>query len=410
VKRHTNDFWERGRPARLSIVFLCTAVLLTGCAGLDAAKDMWSGLTESLFGKDNAEPPRALAEDFNSKIQLTVQWKESIGDGYGEQNINLMPAVTEDSVLVADYKGLIESRNRANGEKRWEVETEMKLSSGPVLARDKIILGSQDGEVAAYAVSDGNLVWKTTLSSEIIALPAVAKGIVVVRGSDGRITGLDEKSGATLWSHERAAPPLAVRSKGGPVIADDLVIDGYGGGKLLALRLKDGQVEWETVVALAKGRSEIERLLDINATPVIKGDTLYVSGYQGGIAAVSQSNGEVQWRQEKFFSHSGLTSSRRSLFLSDSSSDVWRLDMRNGTDLWKQNELHQRRLTPPVPVKDKLVVGDFEGYVHVLSQEDGGLLARVEVDDTPIQAPPVVYDNVVYVYSTGGKLAALSVE
>ena len=391
------------------ILLLCTA-LLSGCAGIDAAKDMWSSLTESLFGKDNAEPPRTLNEDFQPKMQLTLQWKENIGDGYGGQNINLVPAVTEDSVLAADHEGVILSRNRLTGEKRWEVETELPFSAGPVLSKDKLILGTRDAEVAAYAVADGSLLWKTALTSEIIALPAVANGIVVVRGSDGRITGLDEKSGGTLWSHERTAPPLAVRSKGGPAMAGDLVIDGYGGGKLLALRLKDGQVEWEAIVALAKGRSEIDRLVDINATPVVKGDTLFVSGYQGGVAAVSQRDGEVQWRQEKLFSHSGLTSNRRALFLVDAASDVWRLDMRDGSDLWKQTELHQRRLTPPVPVKDKLVVGDFEGFVHVLSQDDGGLLARVEVDDTPIQAAPVVYDDIVYVYTTGGKLAALALE
>lgn len=395
---------------RYRILILSVALLLTGCAGLEAAKDMWSTATESIFGKDNAEPPTPLSEDFVSKIKLTIQWKESIGKGAGEQNINLVPSVNEDSVLVADCKGLLQSRNRLNGEKRWEVETELNFSSGPVLHKDKLFLGTKDGEVAAFAVADGTLLWKATLASEIIALPAVANGFVVVRGSDGRITGLEEKSGSTQWTHERTAPPLAVRSKGGPAIAGDLVIDGYGGGKLVALRLKDGQMEWDAVVALAKGRSEIDRLVDINATPVVRGDTLYVSGYQGGVAAVSQKDGEVQWRQEKLFSHSGLTGTRKALFLSDASSDVWRLEMRNGSDMWKQKELHQRRLTPPVPVKDKLVVGDYEGYVHVLSQDTGGLLARLEVDDTPIDAPPVVYNDALYVYTTGGELAALVLE
>ena len=392
------------------LLILFAASLLAGCAGLDAAKDAYSSLSESLFGKDNAEPPQPLDEDFVSKTSLNIKWKESIGDGYGGQNINLVPAVNDQSVFVADCKGLLESRNRLTGEKRWEVETELKLSSGPVLHKDKIIVGSKDAEVAAYAVADGSLLWKTTVNSEVIALPAITDGIVVVRGSDGHVTGLDEKNGATLWNHERTAPPLAVRSKGGPAIAGSIVVDGFGGGKLLALRLKDGQIEWEALVALAKGRSEIERLVDINATPVVKGDTLYVSGYQGGVAAVAQSDGEVQWRQEKLFSHSGLTGNKRSLFLSDASSDVWRLDMRNGNELWKQKALHQRRLTPPVPVKDKLVVGDFEGYVHVLSQDDGSLMARVEVDDTPIEATPVVYEDVIYVYTTGGELAALSLD
>ena len=384
--------------------------MLTGCAGLEAAKDAYDSLSESLFGKDNAEPPRELSEDFVSKVPFSIKWKEDIGDGYGGQRINLVPAVTQDSVYVADHKGLIQSRNRMTGEKRWEIEAEMKLSSGPVVHKDKIIVGSKDAEIAAFAVADGAFLWKTSVTSEVIALPAIADGVVIVRGSDGRITGLDEKTGATIWSHDRTAPPLAVRSKGAPAIAGDLVIDGYGGGKLLALRIKDGQIEWEAVVALAKGRSEIDRLVDINATPVVMGDILFVSGYQGGVAAVSQKDGEVQWRQEKLFSHSGLTGNKRSLFLSDSSSDVWRLDMRNGSDLWKQKQLHQRRLTPPVPVKDKLVVGDFEGYVHVLSQEDGGLLARLEVDDTPIEATPVVFDNIVYIYTTGGELAALALD
>ncbi len=394
---------------RYSLIILCAA-LLSGCAGLDAAKDAWSSVMESITGKDNAEPPRELSEDFVSKIKLSVQWKESIGDGYGEQNINLVPAVTEAGVFVADHKGLIQSRNRLTGEKRWEIQTELPFSAGPVLSKDKIILGTGDAEIAAYAVADGALLWKSTVSSAILALPSVAGGVVVVRCNDGRITGLDEKTGAILWSHERTAPALAVRSKGGPAIVGDLVIDGFGGGKLTALRLKNGQPEWESLVALARGRSEVDRLLDINAVPVVKGDTIYVSGYQGGVAAVSLKDGEVQWRQEKFYTHTGLTGNRRSLFMSDASSDVWRLDMRDGGDLWKQAELHQRRLTAPVPVKDKLVVGDFQGHVHVLSQDDGSLLARVELDDTPIEVAPVVYDDVVYVYTSGGKLAALSVE
>ena len=395
---------------RYLLLLLVAASLLTGCAGLDAAKDAYSSLTESLFGKDNAEPPRELDEEFIPKSLIKVLWKESIGKGAGEQRINLTPAVNAESVLTADNRGLLVSRNRQTGEMRWEVETELNFSAGPVLSKDKLILGTKDAEIAAYALSDGTLLWKTTLTSEIIALPAVGSGVVVVRGNDGRITGLDEKNGGTLWNHERNAPTLAVRSKGGPVIVGDLVIDGFGGGKLLGLHLKDGQTEWEAVVALAKGRSEIDRLVDINANPVIRGDIIYVSGYQGGVAAVSLKDGEVQWRQEKFYSHSGLTGNKRSLFLSDASSDIWRLDMRNGNDLWKQKELHQRRLTPPIPLKDKLVVGDFEGYVHVLSQEDGSLQARVEVDDTPIEASPVVYDDVVYVYTTGGELAALALE
>lgn len=395
---------------RRTLPLLLCASLLSGCAGLDAAKDSWDSLSESLFGKDNAEPPRPLAEDFVAKAKLTVEWKVDVGDGYGEQNINLVPAVAEDSIYVADHQGLIQARGRLNGEKRWEVETESRFSAGPVLAKDKIILATRDAEVMAFSVADGAMLWKTHVSSSVLALPAVGRGVVAVRGDDGRITGLDERSGIALWNHDRPVPPLAVRSKGGPVIVGDLVLEGFGGGKLTALRLKDGQPAWESLVALAHGRSEIDRLLDVNPSTVSKSDTLFVSGYQAGVAAVSLKDGEVQWRHDQPYTHSGLSGAQRALFLSDAASDVWRLDMRSGNDLWKQAELHQRRLTAPAPVKDKLVVGDFEGYVHVLSQEDGGLLAREQVDSDPIEANPVVYDDVVYVYTSGGKLAALTVE
>lgn len=394
---------------RLLLIFFLAAVL-SGCAGLEAAQEAYTGLTEMITGKDNAEPPRELSEDFVAKSKLTVDWKASVGDGYGDESINLVPGVAEDSVIAVDHKGLMQSYNRLNGEKRWEVETELPFSAGPALSKDKIILGTREGEIVAFALSDGSLVWKATLPSATLALPAVSHGYVVVRGSDGRLSGLDEKTGAILWNHERTVPTLSVRSKGGPAISDDLVIDGFGGGKLTALHLKDGQTQWEALVALSRGRSEVDRLLDVNATPVIKSDTIYVSGYQGGVAAVALRDGEVEWREEKIYTYTGLTGNRRSLFLADGSSDVWRLDMRNGSDLWKQDELHQRRLTAPVPVKDKLVVGDFKGYLHVLSQEDGSLLAREEIDGTPIEATPVVFDDIVYVYTSGGKLAALTVE
>lgn len=392
------------------ILLLPLAASLVGCAGLEAAKETWSGLTEMITGKDNSEPPAELDEDFQAKLNLTVQWEASVGDGYDGKNVNLLPAVTEDSVYAADRKGVIQAYNRQSGERRWEVESDLVFTAGPVFHRGLIVLGTSDAEIAAFSIADGSLLWKTSVSSEIFALPTIADGVVVIRGTDGQIIGLDEKDGHILWHHERTAPPLAVRSKGGPLVVKNTVFDGYGSGKLIALNLKTGQTEWEVTVALAHGRSEIDRLLDINATPVVKGDTLYVSGYQAGIAAVALKDGEVQWRQERFYSSNGLSSNKDALFLSDANSDVWRIDMRNGSDMWKQKALHQRRLTPPAPIRDKLVVGDLEGYVHVLSQDTGALLARLPLDGSAIEATPVVFDNHVYVYTSGGKLAALNLE
>lgn len=392
------------------ILLLLGAALLAGCAEFDAVKDLASSVQGLISGTDNAEPPNELKPLENPSVKLTVLWDASIGKGYDGQVVNLVPAVTEDAVYAADRKGEVQARSRLKGDSLWSVDTELALSAGPVAADDKILLGTSNAELVALNVSDGALAWKTVLSSEILALPRVKDGTVIVRTSDGRITALDARTGGTRWSYERTIPPLSVRSLGSPAVAGDLVLDGFGGGKLIALGLSDGKPAWEATAAIPHGRSEIERLVEMNADPLVKGDTAYVSGYQAGVAAVGLRDGEVMWRQEHVSTSHGLAADRRSLFVSDSGSDVWQLDMRTGADLWKQAELHQRRLTVPALVKDKLVVGDLEGYLHALSAEDGSLAGRVQVDDEAIFATPVVYDDVVYVYTGGGTLAAVAME
>ena len=385
---------------RSVLVLSCLlAALLSGCAGLDTLKEAYEGLGDYFGGRDNAEPPKELQEqEFAHK--LTIRWKESVGAGLDEQEVNLVPAVTEAAVYAADRRGLLRAYNRFNGDKLWETDSELAFSAGPSFDRSKLVLGTSNAEVAAYNSGDGSLLWKTTVSSEVLAQPRIAEGRVVVRSSDGRITALDEKTGATQWTFERAAPILAVRSRGAPLVVEGLVLDGYGGGKLSALQITDGKPAWEATVAIPHGRSEIERLVDLDSNPAVRGSTLYVSGYQAGTAAVSLSDGEVQWRAEKVSSHTGLVLHRRTLFLTDAASDVWQIDSRDGGDLWKQSDLHQRRLTAPAVVKNMLVVGDFEGYLHLLSQDDG----------SRIEAAPVVFEDVIYVYTGAGTLAAVTLD
>ncbi|MFO1418022.1 MAG: outer membrane protein assembly factor BamB [Methylotetracoccus sp.] len=313
--------------------------------------------------------------------------------------------------MAADRRGhCAEARDRADRRRTRTAETELELTAGPAVGRDVIVLASTNGDVLALSPVDGSTVWKTNVSSEVLAVPQIGRGKVVIRSNDGRISALDEKTGSTLWYHERSVPPLSVRSRGAPVIAKDLVLDGYASGKLLALGFDDGKPDWEAVIAIPHGRSEIERLVDVDSTPVIRDDTVYVSGYQGGIAAVNLKDGEVQWRRENLSTATGLYADRRALFMTDGVSDVWQLDLSSGADLWKQAALHQRRLTAPVPIKNYIVVGDFEGYLHFLSKENGSIVARVQIDDTPIEVVPVVSDDIVYAYSSDGVLAAVAVD
>lgn len=393
---------------RRLLSLLLLAALLSGCAGLGALKEGFSGLTELFDTSEPVDPPAELGE-IAPTLSVRTLWDQDIGKGYDGQYVNLRPAVDAARVFIADRRGYLAAFDRSTGTELWSTELELTLTAGPTVGQN-VIVASNNGDVVAVNPDNGEIAWRTTATSEVLAFPQIARGRVLIRSNDGRVAALDEKSGATLWTHERGVPPLAVRSRGAPVLAGDLILDGYASGKLLALRFEDGKQEWEAVIAIPHGRSEIERLVDIDSTPVIKGDTAYVSGYQGGIASVGLSNGEVQWRRENLSTPTGLSADRRFLYLTDPVSDVWQLDMGSGGDLWKQTALHQRHLTTPVPVRDYLVVGDMEGYLHFLSKEDGSIAARIQIDDTAIEAPPVVFADVVYAYSVGGTLAAVSLD
>jgi len=383
------------------------SLVLNGCEGtLNKVTDSLDGVTDLFSDSDNSEPPAPLPED-RPEIQIQTLWHSNVGDGY-EQHVRLVPAVYDDKVFAADHNGLVEARNAQTGELIWEVETELPLSAGPEVHDGQVVLGTSDAEVVALAAADGESLWTVSVSSEVLALPRTAQGIVVIRSIDGRITGLDQRSGAKIWSYERGVPTLSLRGTSAPMITDDRVIAGYASGKLVALRLQDGKVEWEANIALPQGRSELDRLVDIDTDPIVADDVIYLSSFQAGLFAVSIHDGEVLWQRRNLSSFAGMSGDWRYLYVTDVNSDVWAVDQRSSSALWKQDQLHKRRLTAPAIQKEFVVVGDFEGYLHWLSQDDGRLLARIQIGSDPIEAAPVVVDDVLYVYGKGGALAAVT--
>ncbi|MFI3154726.1 MAG: outer membrane protein assembly factor BamB [Methylococcaceae bacterium] len=383
--------------------------LLTGCAAVDTVGESVSGIKDYfLGGEDNADPPSVLVE-YAPEVRIDVIWKESVGVGAEEQSLKLIPVIGSGKILAADREGVVQARSLTTGKLIWETETEVHFSGGPGLGAGTVILGSSDAEVVALNIETGAVLWKTAVSSEVLSVPVIANDVVVVRTTDGSVIALDEKTGGKRWSYERSVPPLSLRGTGSPLIVEDNVIGGYDNGKLMALRLADGKFAWETSIAIPKGRTEIERLVDLDVDPIVINGVIYVASYQGGIAAVSELDGDVLWRNETISSHSGLSNDFRYLYLADSQSHVWQLDQRSGASLWQQKDLHQRRLTAPAAYENYVAVGDFEGYVHWLSSTDGRQLGRIQVTDGAIDAKPIVVDNTVYVYAKDGTLAALKV-
>jgi outer membrane protein assembly factor BamB len=392
-----------------SYVLLALLLPLAGCAQLEGLREGFSGLSEYLTGKDNAEPPAEL-QAIKEELAVEVVWHDSVGNGYDERSLNLIPALDGNRLYAASHDGRVEARDANTGKLLWGVDTGLPFSGGIGLGTGHLLIGTDNGDLLALSSSDGSVQWRSQVSSEILSIPKEEHGIVVVRCTDGHLFGLDAKTGARRWQHERQVPALSLRIMGSPAVADGLVIDGYAGGKLVALKLEDGQVQWEAMVAFPHGRSEVERLVDLGGEPAVLRDTLYVAGFKGGLAAISLSNGEVLWRIESVSGDAGVVAHRRSLFLTDDDSDVWRFESRVGGDMWRLGDLHQRRLSMPVVFQDYLAVGDFEGYVHFLSQDDGHIMGRVQIGKEPIAVRLLADDAHVYVYGKGGDLAALRVK
>jgi outer membrane protein assembly factor BamB len=288
------------------VVLSLVVSLLSACTLVKNSGEMISDATDYfLGGADNTEPPAELVE-YKPEIEIDVLWKESVGDGAGNQFLNLVLAVSYGKVLAADNNGLVHARDIKTGDLIWEAETDYSFSAGPGIGSNTVILASSNAEIVALDVETGEIKWVIPVSSEVLATPLIANNIVIIRTTDGKVFALSEENGEQLWVFERSVPALSIRGTGTPIIVEGNVIAGYANGKLLALRLTDGKVGWETSVAIPSGRSEVERLVDLDVNPVETDGVIFISSYQGGTTAVLELDGDVLWRKEEVSSYSGL--------------------------------------------------------------------------------------------------------
>ena len=304
------------------ILALLFIISLSGCATLT---DMTDSVGDLFKNSDNSEPPAELTE-YQPEVKLEIVWDESDGVGTDELDVNLVPAVADGRIIIADREGLIQARSLLDGELFWEVETDLPISSGPVIDNDLLFIGTSKADVLALNTATGEAVWKQGVSSEVLALPVIANDTVIIRCADGKDIALNRIDGKKIWMVEHNMPALTIRGEGAPVVVDDNVIIGYANGKLIALSLFDGAFIWETSIAIPRGRSEVERLTDINGTPVFKDDIIFVGSYKSGINAVTPVDGDVLWVNESIAANQGLTVDDSYLYLNDASSDVWQLD------------------------------------------------------------------------------------
>jgi outer membrane protein assembly factor BamB len=371
---------------------------LAGCSTI-------SGWFES--DDDDATAPAKLT-DIEETVNIKELWSVGVGNGQGDGFYRIRPAIRGETLYVASADGEVVALNRGNGKALWEVDLETSLSGGVGVYEDALFLGGSEGFVLKLDANSGARLWSTPLRGEILSSPQSNGKVVVVQTYDGKLQGLDFTTGGILWTHDSNVPVLTVRGTSTPIMHNDLVYAGFANGRVLAFDAQTGAVVWEVRVAISQGRSEIERIVDIDGTMELAGSELYAASYQGSVVAIDVANGRKLW-QQKVSSFSGVSQGFGNIYVADEDGTLTAY-LRNGQGArWTQAALAYRELSRPTPVGSYVAVADFEGYVHFLSQVDGEFVGRVRVDSDGARADMLSEGNALYVFGNGGELVAYEI-
>lgn len=352
----------------------------------------------------DVDPPAELVK-FEPVVKVARAWSAGTRGGDDVLRLGLRPAVADGRVYVAGHGGDVQALDLASGRVLWRQTTEFEFTGGPAAGEGLVAVGTSAGEVLAFDAQTGAERWRATVGGEVLTAPAIAGGLVVVRTVSGFLHGLRAADGGEAWTYEQLVPRLSLRGNGPPVVSGDMVIAGFDNGKVVALSLAAGELLWTATVAPVHGRTEIERLVDIDAPVQVLGQDVYVAGFQGRVAMLARDSGQIWWGRE-LSSYRGLAADDDRLYVTASDGAVVALRRRDGTELWRQDQLLRRGLTAPAIEGDMLVVADFEGYLHWLDAASGRLLARAKAGGGRISNAPVAADGLTLVQTDGGDVQA----
>lgn len=368
----------------------------------------------------------------NARLTVVPLWVKRTGAVPYYAHAQLPPVAAGNELYIASVGGNVSLLDTENGEVTWSVSLNENLTSGLGISENLIFVGSHKAEIIALERDTGKERWRVSATSEMLALPLVSGKILYAQTIDGKITAMEAETGKLVWSYSHDIPKLTLRGTASPILDGNQIIAGFANGKLVSLNAQTGEVNWQVTITVPRGRTDLERLSDIDGLFQASNDSVYVTSYQGRVASVSLSDGRIQWAR-KMSSYNGLSVSAGQLYINDVEGRVWSLDARTGATLWRQDNLMGREISTPAVMNNAVVVADYEGYAHWLSVEDGQFIARqsmdeiwneayepdygslsedIETEDFPrlVTVPPYVMNDTLYVRDNTGALAAFQVK
>ena len=358
---------------------------------------------------DNSEPPAPLT-DINNGLRFDQIWTIKTGAGISAGSYNRQPLLVGDEIFTVDIDGLIKNVDAESGKLKWDFETGIESITG-LFGNNKIIVASsRNGVLNIYDRTDHNLNlrWSARLKGEIRSAPVTNADSLFIRTVDGRLSSISKADGSIQWTVSHLVPALSLTGNSAPILHNEFVIAGFDDGKLAAFDQTNGQVVWEITVSQPTGRSEIERLVDIDGQFILSNGVIYVSSYQGRLAAIQAIDGEELWSR-KFSSFNAMSIDDDAIYLSSDTSHIWSIDRRTGSALWKQDVLHARKISAPLLFEDKVIVGDLDGHVHWFNQSDGALIGRLRPSYKRHYSRPFEWDNKIFAMDSDGILSSFEV-
>ena len=370
-----------------------------------------AGLLQAGCSSNEIDPDDLPAElvKFEPAFKIKKVWSTGVGDGTERLRLALRPATDGTHIYAAAHDGRIIARVAATGKRVWSVKTRLPLSAGPATDGKTVVAGSSNGEIVALDADTGEQRWVREVTSEVLGSPAVLGDKVLVQTVNGKLTALNSANGETLWSVQQSMPNLSVRGTAAPMVTRGQVVSGFDNGRVASYDLQDGGELWNVLMDPPSGRTELDRLIDINASPVVAGNDVYAAGYQGRIGAVALESGQLLWSRE-LSTYSGLAVDVSSIYVTDQRSELVAISRGSGRELWRRKDVRNRDVTAPAILGSSVVVGDNEGYLHWFDSSTGSLQARVKAGGERISSQPLVLNDIVYVMNDAGSLYAFRIK
>jgi outer membrane protein assembly factor BamB len=355
----------------------------------------------------DVEPPATLV-DFPQTLPVKRLWDDGVGGGKKQTKLRLGlgPAIDNGVVFAANHKGEMLAVSLETGRDVWVKKLKVPISAGPAAGFGIVVAGTSKGAVIALDGATGRQLWRSQINSELLSSPAISENVIVMRSVDGRLHGLDTHTGKLLWSVEQQVPRLSLRGTATPIVAKEIAISGFDNGKVMAVSLTTGDTIWDTALASPHGRTELDRLVDIDSAVRVVGDNVFATGFQGRTAMLALDSGQLWWSHD-MSSYRGLSVDEDNLYVTESDGIVVAMRQRDGAEVWRNDKLKRRGLSTPVVTSTAIAVADFQGYLHWLDKSTGELVARERIAKKQrVSNPPAGAGDTVVVLTDAGTLAA----